>query len=56
MNLVSMSFGGLGDKGYGVLRDRGVAIDVIFGAFAGVALLSILVVLLIRPRGSGANP
>jgi MFS family permease len=50
MNLVSMTFGGLGDKGYGALRDRGVPIDYIFGAFAGVALLSIFVVLLIRPR------
>lgn len=49
MNMVSMTFGGLGDKGYGILRDRGVPIDFIFGAFAGVALLSIAVVLLIRP-------
>ncbi len=29
---------------------RGVAIDVIFGAFAAVALLSVAIVLLIRPR------
>jgi MFS family permease len=50
MNLVSMTFGGLGDKGYGALRDRGVAIDYIFGVFAGIALLSIIVVLLIRPK------
>ena len=50
MNMVSMTFGGLGDKGYGMLRDRGVPIDYIFGAFAGIALLSILVVLLIRPK------
>lgn len=49
MNMVSMTFGGLGDKGYGALRDRGVAIDYIFGVFAGIALLSIFVVLLIRP-------
>jgi MFS family permease len=55
MNLVSMSFGGLGDKGYGVLRDRGVAIDVIFGAFAAVALLSVAIVLLIRPRAAEAD-
>jgi MFS family permease len=52
MNMVSMTFGGLGDKGYGILRDRGVAIDVIFGAFAAVALLSVAVVLLIRPRAT----
>lgn len=50
MNMVSMTFGGLGDKGYGALRDRGVAIDYIFGVFAGIALLSIIVVLLIRPK------
>lgn len=50
MNMVSMTFGGLGDKGYGALRDRGVAIDVIFGAFAGVALVSVVLVLMIRPR------
>ena len=49
MNMVSMTFGGFGDKGYGALRDRGVPIDLIFGAFAGIALLSILVVLLIKP-------
>jgi MFS transporter, Spinster family, sphingosine-1-phosphate transporter len=52
MNMVSMTFGGLGDKGYGVLRDRGVAIDAIFGAFAGVALLSIAIVLLIKPKSA----
>jgi MFS family permease len=50
MNMVSMTCGGLGDKGYGALRDRGVPIDYIFGAFAGVALLSIFIVLCIRPR------
>ena len=32
------------------LRDRHVPLNVIFGVFAGVALLSVLVVLLIRPR------
>jgi MFS transporter, Spinster family, sphingosine-1-phosphate transporter len=50
MNLVSISCGGLGDWGFGALRDQGVALNVIFGAFAGVALLSIGVVLLIRPQ------
>lgn len=52
MNMVSMTFGGLGDKGYGALRDRGIAIDYIFGVFAGIALLSIIVVMLIRPKES----
>lgn len=49
MNLVSISCGGLGDWGFGVLRDRDVSLTLIFGCFTGVALLSLLVVLLIRP-------
>jgi MFS family permease len=49
MNLVSISCGGLGDWGFGILRDRGVPLTMIFGCFTGVALLSLLVVLLIRP-------
>ena len=50
MNLVSISCGGFGDWGFGWLTDRGVALNVIFGCFAGVALLSVGIVLLIRPR------
>lgn len=50
MNFVSISFGGLADWGFGVLRDRHVPLQLIFGAFAGLALLSIGLVLLIRPR------
>lgn len=50
MNLVSISCGGFGDWGFGALRDRHVPLNVIFGAFAGIALLSVLVVLLIKPR------
>lgn len=49
MNLVSISCGGFGDWAFGALRDQHVPLNVIFGAFAGVALLSIGVVLLIRP-------
>jgi MFS family permease len=49
MNLVSISFGGFGDVAFGALRDRHVPLNVIFGAFAGVALLSVFIVLLIRP-------
>jgi MFS family permease len=49
MNLVSISCGGVADWGFGVLQDRGVPLNQIFGAFALVAALSILVVLLIRP-------
>jgi MFS family permease len=50
MNLVSISCGGLADWGFGSLRDRDVPLDVIFGLFAGAAMLSIILVLLIRPR------
>lgn len=50
MNLVSISCGGFGDWGFGALRDRHVPLNLIFGAFAGVALLSVVLVLLIRPR------
>jgi MFS transporter, Spinster family, sphingosine-1-phosphate transporter len=50
MNLVSISCGGFGDWGFGFLRDRGMPLNVIFGAFAGVALFSIFLVLMIRPR------
>jgi MFS family permease len=50
MNLVSISCGGLADWGFGVLRDRQVPLQAIFGAFASLAILSIILVLLIRPR------
>ncbi len=50
MNLVSISCGGLADWGFGALRDRHVPLNVIFGVFAAVALLSVFIVLLIKPR------
>jgi hypothetical protein len=50
MNMVSISCGGFGDWAFGALRDRHVPLNVIFGAFAGVALLSVFIVLLIRSR------
>lgn len=50
MNLVSISCGGFADWGFGALRDRGAPLNMIFGVFAGVALLSVLIVLMIRPR------
>ena len=52
MNLASISCGGFGDWGFGLLRDRHVPLNAIFGAFAAVALLSLFVVLLIRPRAT----
>jgi MFS family permease len=56
MNLVSISCGGFADWAFGVLRDRHVPLNVIFGVFAGVALVSIGIVLLIRPREVSAVP
>jgi len=50
MNLVSISCGGLADWWFGILRDQKVPLNVIFGTFAGIAMFSILLVFLIRPR------
>ncbi len=50
MNLVSISCGGFADRGFGVLRDHHVPLFGIFGVFAGAAVVSIFLVLLIRPR------
>lgn len=49
MNFVSISCGGLPDWGFGVLRDRQVPINVIFSVFASLAILSVVLVLLIKP-------
>jgi len=49
MNLVSISCGGFADWGFGMLQDRGVPLNVIFGVFAGIALVSVAIVLSIRP-------
>ncbi len=56
MNLVSISCGGLADWGFGALRDRGVPLPVTFGVFAGAAVLSVVLVLLIKPRPDLADP
>lgn len=50
MNLVSISCGGFGDWAFGALRDRHVPLNLIFGVFAGVALLSVAIVLAIQPK------
>ena len=50
MNLVSISCGGLADWGFGALRDRHVPLNMIFGMFASAAILSVVLVLLIKPR------
>jgi MFS family permease len=53
MNLVSISAGGLADWGFGALRDRHVPLFAIFGVFASAALVSVVLVLLIKPRPVG---
>jgi MFS family permease len=50
MNLVSISCGGFADWGFGILRDRHVPLFATFGIFASVAVISVILVLLIRPR------
>ncbi len=55
MNLVSISCGGFGDWAFGALQDRHVALNLIFGAFAGVALLSVVIVLMIKLRPTEAT-
>jgi MFS transporter, Spinster family, sphingosine-1-phosphate transporter len=50
MNLVSISCGGFADWGFGAMRDRQVPLFEIFSVFASAAILSIVLVLLIRPR------
>jgi MFS family permease len=56
MNLVSISCGGVADWGFGLLRDHQVPLLAIFGIFASVAALSVVLVLLIRPRYADAGP
>jgi hypothetical protein len=55
MNLVSISFGGFADWGFGVLRDADVSLFAIFGGFALLAILSVALVLAIRPQGQGTT-
>jgi MFS transporter, Spinster family, sphingosine-1-phosphate transporter len=56
MNLVSISCGGFADWGFGILRDRQVPLMAIFGIFASTAVLSIVLVLLIKPRHADTGP
>jgi MFS family permease len=56
MNFVSISCGGLADWGFGVLQDNKVPLNQIFGAFASIALVSVVLVLLIRPKRELLDP
>jgi hypothetical protein len=53
---VSISCGGLADWGFGVLRDRQVPINAIFSVFASLAVLSVILVLLIKPHTTQDQP
>ena len=55
MNLVSISCGGFADWGFGALRDRKVPLFIIFSVFASAAVLSIILVLLIKPSERPAS-
>ncbi len=55
MNLVSISCGGFADWAFGDLRDRNVSFSVIFGVFAGISLLSAMLMLRIRPQAQTAD-
>jgi len=50
MNFVSISCGGFADWGFGTMRDQKIPLNMIFGVFASIALISIALVLLIKPR------
>lgn len=50
MNFVSISAGGVADWGFGVMRDKNIPLHVIFSGFAMLAIISVLLVLLIRPN------
>jgi MFS family permease len=56
MNMVSISCGGLADWGFGILLDLRIPLLAIFGIFASVALLSIVVVLMIKPKYTDSGP
>lgn len=49
MNFVSIGCGGLADWKFGALRDSKVSDSSIFGAFAIIALISVFIVLMIKP-------
>ena len=56
MNLVSISCGGFADWGFGILRDHHVPLFGIFSVFASAAIVSIALVLLIKPSYAEPAP
>ncbi len=55
MNFVSISCGGFADWGFGIMRDQQIRLNVIFTVFALISILSIGLVLLIRPSIPSEN-
>lgn len=52
MNFISISLGGTADYGFGVLRKAGVGTGVIFAGFAAAVVVSVVCMLLIKPRST----
>ncbi len=52
MNLVSISAGGLADWSFGIMRDHKLPLHLIFGTFASAVVVSVVLVLLIKPNPS----
>lgn len=50
MNMVSITCGGFADKVFGILKDKQVSMLTTFGLFAMVCLLSVFLVLMIKPK------
>jgi MFS family permease len=50
MNMVSIFFGGVADIYFGRLKGQQIPMIVIFGGFSAICLVSVILVLLIRPR------
>jgi MFS family permease len=55
MNLLSISGGGFADWGFGILKDQKVPLNITFGIFGGIALFSVLLVLMIKPTVKDAE-
>jgi len=49
MNLVSIACGGFADWSFGALRDAHLPLNIIFGVFAGAVVVSVALMLVIRP-------
>lgn len=50
MNLVSISCGGFADWGFGIMRDNNVPLNLIFSTFASFCVISVVLILMIRPN------